>query len=77
MERLIKLNYLYCMNINCQVSIYHQMMVRIPCTMNETAEVHKCSFCDQSLISDKDILINHMVTAIGAQKTTKLSYRYN
>lgn len=77
MERPTKLNYLYCMNINCQVSIYHRMMLRVPCATNRNRGIHKCSFCDQPLISDGDILINHMISAVSAQKATRLSYLHN
>jgi hypothetical protein len=77
MEHSINLNYMYCMNSNCQASIYHRMIIGIGCNTKSQDAMHRCIFCDQQLTSGRDLVITLMVTAVNNQRTTRLSFLHN
>ena len=73
MERPNRLNYLYCVNINCHASIYHRMMIRIPSNEENHCANNRCSFCNRMLISDDEILVIYMIATVNNQKTARIS----
>ena len=79
MEHSISLNYLYCMNMNCMASVYHRMISNIACDTNTKGQyaVQRCSFCNESMTSGRDLVLALMVTAVNTQRTTRLSYLHN
>ncbi len=56
MEQVLKSYYLYCNNLQCKVSIYHQITeVPIPFTIENLMATHTCPRCGKPLISAIDI----------------------
>ncbi len=77
MNHYTDLHYLCCMNMNCQVSIYHRMVLRIPFDAENPVKIHRCSFCNYQLVSENEIGLAYMVTKVNSQKNKKLSYQHN
>jgi len=77
MEHSINLNYLYCTNVNCKASIYHQMIANIAGDTKSHHVIERCSFCDQLMTSGSDLVLTLMVSAVNNQRATRLSYLHN
>jgi hypothetical protein len=76
MNRYSNLNYLYCMNIQCQGSIYHRMVLRVP-SDNQDYVVRRCSFCDEPMVSERAIGIKYMITKVNSQWVKRPGHFYN
>jgi hypothetical protein len=54
--------YLYCLNTNCRISIYHRPMeVKVPFDAENLLSTHSCSCCSQTLVSSMDIEIKGII----------------
>ena len=72
----ISFYYLYCMNIQCQASIYNTMAIRIPNNTGHRA-IHRCNFCNHPLASESDVEVTYMITKVNSQKPKKPNYQLN
>ena len=78
MNQSIKLYYLYCMNRQCQKSIYHRMeTIQIPFTAKNIVNTHVCTCCKQPLVSAIDIAIKEVVTEVNGKKYSTPFYLNN
>lgn len=77
MEHSINLSYLYCINVNCKASIYHQMITNIAGDTKSQYPIKRCSFCNQLMTSGSDLVLTLMVTAVSNQRAMRLSYLHN
>jgi hypothetical protein len=70
--------YLYCMNIQCKVSIYHHTSeLQLPFTAENLGATHICKCCDQPLVSAMDIEIKKVMSEIRPQKINKVNHLDN
>jgi len=68
MNKLTTLYFLYCLNKECQFSIYQLMVeLRVPLTPKNLGSVHTCTCCQQPLVSSIDMEIKQMVTQTKAK----------
>jgi len=54
--------YLYCLNTNCPISLYHRPMeIEVPFDEENLLLEHSCKCCSQTLVSSMDIQIKGLV----------------
>jgi hypothetical protein len=59
MKQAFNLYFLYCKNLQCKNSIFHQMVeVQIPFTIENLMATHTCTCCGKPLVSAVNIDIN-------------------
>jgi hypothetical protein len=59
MKQAFNLYFLYCKNLQCKNSIFHQMVeVQIPFTIENLMATHMCTCCGKPLVSAVNIDIN-------------------
>jgi hypothetical protein len=77
MKQSPKLYNLYCMNMQCKVSIYHRMTEQCtPLTAENLTGKHFCTCCNQSLASAIDLEIKQTMAVVNSQEM-KPSYLNN
>jgi len=69
--------YLCCMNMQCTVSIYNRMVLRVPFNGKYQDAMHRCSYCDKPLVAEENIGITYMMTKVNSQKTKNANNLYN
>lgn len=78
MDKSTKLYYLYCLNLQCQTSIYHNMMaLQIPLSEGNLLSEHSCTCCNRPLISAIDLEINHMLASFNLVRPDFKNYMRN
>jgi tartrate dehydratase alpha subunit/fumarate hydratase class I-like protein len=78
MKNPVELYYLYCLNMQCQVSIYHRMVeLRVPFTSENLTATHICPCCNQPLVSLMDIEIRCVMAGSGAERSNKVNHLHN
>ncbi len=71
MKKSINLFFLYCINIQCDVSIYHRNKeVRIPLNTENLLAKHICTCCNKPLTSAIDLEPKQVVTYLAAKNNT-------
>jgi len=54
--------YLYCLNTNCPISLYHHPMeIEVPFDAENLLFEHACKCCAQTLVSSMDIQIRGLI----------------
>ncbi len=54
--------YLYCLNTNCRISIYHHPIeIERALNVENLVSAHSCPCCSQALVSSMDIEIKGMI----------------
>jgi hypothetical protein len=70
--------HLYCIDRQCQVSIYKNMLpVRIPLTAKNLVASHSCTCCHQTLVSAVDLEISDMLASANSPTIKKTNYLSN
>jgi len=78
MKKSFTLYYLYCMNIQCQVSIYHRNEeVKIPLNIENLLASHTCACCNQPLTSAIDLEMKRVVAEVNTRKVLRPSFFNN
>jgi len=78
MKYSVKFYYLYCMNIECQASIYVGMVeLQIPSAAKKWVGIYTCSCCNQPLIAAIDAAIGLELKEVDSQNLKKQDYRLN
>ena len=78
MNQPIKLSYMYCMNMQCKASIYHNMVeLQIPYSSKNVIGPYTCFRCDQPLVSAIDIATERLMAAVDSQNTDEVNYLNN
>jgi hypothetical protein len=74
MEKTAKLYFLYCLNRQCHLSIYHFMLERaVPLTARNLAATYLCTCCGQPLVSsmvpgNEPVVINSKSQVLGQRE---------
>jgi len=78
MDQTTQLYYLYCVNSQCNVSIYRRLVeVQLPLTVENLVGTHNCKCCNMPLISSVDLEIQHTMAQVNSQTVKKMNYLYN
>jgi hypothetical protein len=78
MKYTVKLYYLYCLNIECQASIYAGMAeLQIPSTAEKGLGIYTCSCCNQPLTAAIDAAIGLELKEVNSQKLKRQDYLLN
>lgn len=69
MDKYVECYSLYCMNLQCQNSIYHNIMdVQMPLSEDSLLSTHNCAHCKRPLVSAIDLEINYTLTNLNVIK---------
>jgi hypothetical protein len=78
MNHPTNLYYLYCMNVQCQLSIYHRMVERrVPFTAENLVKTHICSCCKDEMISAMDIEIKKVMAEAISRRVSRKDFLNN
>jgi hypothetical protein len=78
MDKTVERYFLYCMNMQCQNSIYHDMTaIQIPLSEENLLSKHCCAHCDQPLVSAIDLEINQVLAHLNVTKPELKNYNLN
>lgn len=78
MKYSVKFYFLYCMNIQCEASIYEDMAeLQIPYTNKKWVGICTCGYCKEPLISTIDAAIGLELKEADSQKLKKQDYLLN
>ena len=78
MDKSANLLYVYCMNMQCQRSIYHNLMaLQIPLSEGNLLSNHSCACCSQPLVSAIDLEINYMLANLNLMRPDFKNYMKN
>ena len=78
MNQTTQLYYLYCVNAQCNVSIYRRLVeVQLPLTAENLVGTHSCKHCNTPLISSVDLEIQHTMAKVNSETAKKMNYLYN
>lgn len=70
MNQQIKLYYLYCINMHCKVSIFHNMVeLQIPLTAKNMVGTYTCPHCNQPLVSAVDVALKNIMSSVNSQNS--------
>lgn len=77
-ERSLTLYYLYCMNFECNNSIYNgNLEIAIPLTAKNLVANQLCKCCGMPLIAAIDVEIKNVVTQINTKAIVNTGYLNN
>ncbi|MDB5142913.1 MAG: hypothetical protein JWQ66_1626 [Mucilaginibacter sp.] len=63
---------LYCVNLRCNSSIYHNIKeTELPFTEENLLTIHSCSVCSQQLVSGMEMEIEQMTAGAGIKLPNK------
>ena len=69
MKKSFNLYFMYCINIQCDVSIYHKNIeVKIPLTSENLLAKHSCTCCNKPLSSAIDLEPKQLAAYLVAKK---------
>jgi hypothetical protein len=78
MKKPANLYFLYCLNMQCQFSVYRLMVeLRIPMTAENMEKTHICHCCHKSLVSALNMNARCIVTETKSQMMYTPAYQNN
>lgn len=78
MDKSVERYFLYCMNLQCQNSIYHNMMAtQMPLSEESLLSRHCCTYCSQPLASAIDLEIKYTLANLNVVKPNLKNYMKN
>jgi hypothetical protein len=77
-DNSVELYHLYCININCMTSIYHNNVeIKVILDVENLASTHICVNCRRQLYSAMDIEIEQITAMAGVKTMDKPYYNSN
>lgn len=78
MKKPANLYFLYCLNMQCQFSVYQFMVeLRIPMNAENLEKTHRCQCCDKPLVSALNMNARCIVTETKSKMLYTPSYLSN